>query len=177
MSSPSSQPHLPTDVPPSAAPQSSLPTQASTFQPFFTLISPTTANPSHSHPHVHYVFADDPTDPTLDLPPSNRERIITVDIDSSLHVTSAHSLSKDFQLVNATVSSAPQMLAASEGEAAVAGGGGLMLTIEGVEGGLRGVKASGGVYELAEAFSDRSEPPPPTPFLRSLLLLSFSTGI
>jgi len=123
------------------------------FQPFFTLISPTTSNPSHAHPHVHYIFSDDPTDPTLDLPPATpNSRVITVDIDvstdNSTYVRSAHSLSRDFQLVAAEITEAPQI---SEG------GGGLMLVLEGVETGLRGVKVSQGVQELAKTFDERME--------------------
>ncbi|KAI5858376.1 hypothetical protein BZA05DRAFT_1467 [Tricharina praecox] len=123
------------------------------FQPFFTLISPTTSNPSHAHPHVHYIFSDDPTDPTLDLPPATpHTRVITVDLDvsadNSTYVRSAHALSRDFQLVAAEITEAPQM---SEG------GGGLMLVLEGVETGLRGVKVSQGVQELARMFDERMD--------------------
>ena len=124
------------------------------FQPFFTLIAPTPTSSSHAHPHVHYIFADDPTDPTLDLPPPNgRDRIITVDIDidpqrGGAFVREAHSLSRDYQLVNATVTEAPQMA----GEECK---GGQMLVIEGVELGLRGVKPSLGIAELARVFSER----------------------
>lgn len=102
---------------------------------------------------MHYIFADDLTDPTLDLPPPNgRDRIITVDIDfdeqHGAFVREAHSLSKDFQLVKATVKEAPQM-AGEEGK------GGQMLVIDGVELGLRGVKPSAGIVELARVFGER----------------------
>ncbi|KAF8242868.1 hypothetical protein K440DRAFT_93405 [Wilcoxina mikolae CBS 423.85] len=154
MSSPSTNQQYLQASPPQQQPfQPPPPPPPPSFQPFFTLISPTPSNPSHAHPHVHYVFADDPMDPTLDLPPPNgRDRVVTVDIDFDEHhgafVREAHSLSRDFQLVEATVKEAPQM-AGEEGK------GGQMLVIEGVELGLRGVKASAGVAELARVFGER----------------------
>lgn len=64
------------------------------------------------------------------------------------YVKEAHSLSSDYQLVGAEVKEAPQM-------AWTGGDGGSMLVIEGVEGGLQGVKASMGVEELGRVFKER----------------------
>lgn len=116
-----------------------------TFQPFFTLIAPTPSNPSHSHPHVHYIFADDAKDPTLDLPPPvPGNRVITLDIDAELRITRAHSLARDFQLVAAELKEAPSMDGGEKG---------LMLVLEGVEAGRGGAK--GGVVELGRVFEER----------------------
>jgi hypothetical protein len=101
---------------------------------------------------VHYIFSDD-ADPTIDLPPPKAgERVITVDIDfaPTAYVKAAHSLSPDFAVTAARVQVAPSMMGAVEE-------GGLMLAIEGVETGLRGVKASAGVQELARVFAERME--------------------
>jgi len=117
------------------------------FQPFFTLISPTHPGAAHSHPKVHYIFSDDDFDPAPPSDPS--ERVIVVDIAPSGNtVLNARSYSADFQVVNVGISSAPQMHDNPTE-------GGLMLSIEGVEGRLRGVKASDGVQELGDAFFER----------------------
>ncbi|KAI5818023.1 hypothetical protein BZA77DRAFT_386396 [Pyronema omphalodes] len=124
------------------------------FQPLFTLITPTSSDLPHPHPNVHYIFADD-VDPTLDLPPANpQERVITVDLDFDTngrpYVREAHSLSSDYQLVGAEIKEAPQM-------AWTGGDGASMLVIDGVEGGLQGVKATMGVEELGRVFRERME--------------------
>lgn len=137
MSLPSTSP-----PPPQNPPQEDVPS----FVPFFTLIAPPTSTSTHSHPRVHYIFADDTTEPVA--PPNSR--VLLLDIaPSGNSVSSARSLSSDFQIVGTSITPAPQW-SASDGAA------GLMLTIEGVEGnGLKGVKSSAGVEELAAAFDER----------------------
>ena len=142
MSSPNQHPTFhPTPRPPSPTPSQ----QPPPFQPFFTLIAPTPSNPSHSHPHVHYVFADDPHDPTLN-PPAPGTRVLTVDLDESLQITSAHSLARDFQLVGAELKQAPKM---DGGEP------GVMLVLDGVEAGVRGVRPGAAATELGRVFDER----------------------
>ncbi|KAA8894877.1 hypothetical protein FN846DRAFT_372497 [Sphaerosporella brunnea] len=140
-----SSPH--SSYPRDTTPQPSAPA----FQPFFTLIAPTSSNPSHAHPHVHYIFSDDDVPP---LAASADSRVITVDIDFTpshrAYVKSAASLSPDFALASASIQEAPSMLGTDDGA-------GLMLSIEGVEAGLKGVKASAGVWELARVFGERME--------------------
>ncbi|KAI5803775.1 hypothetical protein EDC01DRAFT_469585 [Geopyxis carbonaria] len=123
------------------------------FQPIFTLITPSAlsttaavpAAPTYVHPAVHYIFADDDE---ITPEPTPGTRTLTVDLDATgTRVLSAHSLSPDFQLVSAELGVAPRL---REGQQ-----GGLMLAMQGVEGGLRGVKAGGGVEGLAEVFHER----------------------
>lgn len=115
------------------------------FKPFFTLIEdPETGE--HHHPTVHYVFSDD--DPeiltnasleALDTHTQNRqrdqpaemadERYVIVDMAADGRtVTSASSLSKDWQAVRASITQAP-----SWGENNQTEDRGLMLKISGKE--------------------------------------------
>lgn len=158
----------------------------------------------HKHPIVHYVFSDDDFDPVTETtlaaaedaittpisgsgsgrqgsgqgarrPQPPKDRVVIVDIGNDGEtVVSAHSLSKEWQVIGVGISSAPQWMAPGPvansedtlggvvggggggGVVASSGQGGLMLTIEGTERvGLQGVKKTESLYELAEVFSER----------------------
>jgi hypothetical protein len=125
------------------------------FQPFFALIE-NPSNAEHHHPAVHYIFADDDADIITEaacralaqdepqhvaeeggkneLPaPVDcvREHYIILDVEPGeagiYQVTKAHSLSSEWQVMNASISYAPTIDStdADSGE-------GLMLKIEGI---------------------------------------------
>lgn len=126
------------------------------FQPFFALIeNPSTSE--HHHPTVHYIFADDDADIVTEaacralaqddpqhvasqneenkLPapvPGVREHYILLDVEldqtGNYEVTKAHSLSSEWQVMNASISNAPT-IDRTDAQA----GEGLMLKIEGLE--------------------------------------------
>lgn len=128
---------------------------ATLFLPFFTLIeNPSTSE--HHHPTVHYIFADDDAeiiteaacralanddnqhtnqeDEEAKLPAAVegvREHYILLDVQPSqahgYDVAKAHSLSSDWQVMNASISNAPT-IDRNDAES----GEGLMLKIEGV---------------------------------------------
>ena len=125
------------------------------FQPFFTIVKDADTS-EHHHPSVHYVFADDDPEVITEAacyalfqqnerqvagwPESNntlqsqdiKEHLVLIDVEPGnganlFHILKSHSLSSDWQILNASISSAPTIdSAASErGER-------LMLKIEGV---------------------------------------------
>ncbi|KAI9656312.1 MAG: hypothetical protein M1821_004975 [Bathelium mastoideum] len=130
------------------------------FRPFFTLVEDA-ASGAHHHPAVHYLFADDEPDTLTDaclraLEPASRqhlrssgrdeggeqqqggreqrndeeggreERILLVDMSADARtVVAARSLSPQWQVVGVRVEAAPTW--------EDAGGGGMMLRIEGME--------------------------------------------
>jgi hypothetical protein len=125
------------------------------FQPFFALIE-NPSNSEHHHPTVHYIFADDDADIITEaacralaqdepqhvaeedekneLPaPVDcvREHYIVLDVESGeagiYQVTKAHSLSSEWQVMNASISNAPTI----DGTDTYSGEG-LMLKIEGI---------------------------------------------
>lgn len=121
------------------------------FRPFFTLIDdPETGE--HHHPGVHYIFSDDnpdfltsaiidtvppqPASSDSSLPPANssstsvQERVVIIDVSADgKSITSAHSLSPDWQIASANVDAAPSWNEGTESRRE----GNLMLTLSGTE--------------------------------------------
>jgi hypothetical protein len=105
------------------------------FRSFFTLIQDENTG-EHYHPTVHYIFSDEDADfltssivDSLESDNDNpNHRLLLVDVDhDGRSIRSAHSLSKDWQVLNAACSSAPSWTGAGPESASE----NLMLKIEG----------------------------------------------
>lgn len=111
------------------------------FRPFFTLIQDENTG-EYFHPAVHYIFSDEDADVMTSsimdsLHPENdnpNHRLLLVDIGhDGRSIRSAHSLSKDWQILNASCSSAPSWTGTGPESAS----GNLMLKIEGASSHIR----------------------------------------
>ncbi|TGZ84021.1 hypothetical protein EX30DRAFT_338591 [Ascodesmis nigricans] len=158
-------PHVPSPPPPH--PPS---IHATSFRPFFTLLSTPTAQ---HHPKVHYIFADDP--PLAPIPPvlndsvkpltpqqqppqqqpkaptlAANERALILDLDpTGTRVINASSLSSEFAITNVVLEEAPQWTDDPYGD-----GMAWMVRVEGVEAGelgaVSGGDGGGGTMMVAE---------------------------
>ncbi|MCJ1447713.1 MAG: hypothetical protein MMC23_008224 [Stictis urceolatum] len=132
------------------------------FEPFFALVEDAHSSTAY-HPAVHYIFSDDDGDvlndtllriPSEQLQSGQKERYVVADLaGDGKTVTSAQSLTSDWQVLGAEVSAAPT-LEGGEGET-----GGLMLRLNGTEG-IRedmGGQGEGDIEGTIEKFRERME--------------------